>query len=90
MIPCGTCKTFTTLSSNPETKQTGIFYQPSHAAQLTSILMEIKQLQKKIRRRPPSRLWSNVDNLPQAVIYDLAHDGKRTPVAEFKSHVCNH
>ena len=35
------------------------------------------------RRRLPSRLWYNVDGLPKAVIYNLAHDGNRTPVADF-------
>ena len=43
----------------------------------------------KGKERPPSMLWYKVDDLLKAVIRDLEHDGNRTPVAEFKSHVWN-
>ena len=36
-----------------------------------------------------NRLWYNIDDLPKAVIRDLAHDGIRTPVVEFESHLCD-
>ena len=29
------------------------------------------------RRRPPSKLWYNVEDLPKAIIRDLVHDGNR-------------
>ena len=32
----------------------------------------------------------NVDDLPKAVIRDLAHDGIPVLITEFKSHACNH
>ena len=31
-----------------------------------------------------------VDDLPKAIIRDLAHDGIQTPVAEFKYHFSDH
>ena len=41
------------------------------------------------RRRPPSKLQYNVDDLPKAVIRDLAHAGTQTLFAEFKPYVFN-
>ena len=32
------------------------------------------------RRRPSSRLWYKVDDLPKAIIRDLTHAGNRSPV----------
>ena len=42
------------------------------------------------RRRPPFRLWFKLADLPKVSIRNLAHEGNRTPVAEFPCHIDGH